>query len=106
MSKGNESYFAMTCHGPDVPWSCLHKTDTGEFVTVYERNADLVAKVGSYDLPQVEWMSFNVTNSDQKVSASLILHVICDQYWNGFGPDNKMSYFFWIYTFDSRVNVE
>ena len=77
MSKGNESYFAMTCHGPDVPWSCLHKTDTGELVAVYEHNADLVAKVGSYDLPQPDWMSFNVTNSDQKVSFSSILHIFC-----------------------------
>ena len=72
MSKGNESYFAMTCHGPDVPWSCLHKTDTGELVAVYEHNADLVEKVGSYDLPQVDWRSFNVTNSDQKVSTYFI----------------------------------
>ena len=41
MSKGNESYFALTCHGLDVPWSCLHMTDKGELVRVYEHNADL-----------------------------------------------------------------
>ena len=67
MSKGDQSYFAMTCHGPDVPWACIHSTDNGNLVSVYEENAKMVQLVQQYDLPTVDYMSFPVTNSDQKV---------------------------------------
>ena len=52
---------------PSNPRNNIHSTDTGNLVRVYEENAKMVQLVQQYDLPTVDYMSFPVTNSDQKV---------------------------------------
>ena len=67
----NASYFAMICHGPDVPWACIHRSSTGDLVSVFEENQELTNKVKQYDLPTVQTMAVPVSNSDQKAQVKL-----------------------------------
>ena len=70
----------MTCDGPGIPWTCIHKTvlpthtDRHDpFVMVYEDNQSLEQRSLKYMLPSIKQLSVPVSNSDQKSRVKLYL---------------------------------
>ena len=70
----------MTCDGPGIPWTCIHKTvlpthtDRHDpFVMVYEDNQSLEQRSSKYMLPSIKQLSVPVSNSDQKSRVKLYL---------------------------------
>ena len=76
----------MTCRGPGIPWTCIHKTDKNAignvlpnhkkqdtFVMVYNDNIPLETKASLYVLPTIKKLSVPVSNSDQEAQVKLYL---------------------------------
>ena len=70
----------MTCSGPGIPWSCIHKTIApndnqrhDKFIMVYEDNSELEATVSKYLLPTTKMISVPVSNSNQEARVKLYL---------------------------------
>ena len=73
-----QGYYAMTCEGPGIPWTCIHKTIQptnndrhDKFVMVYEDNQRLERIISNYKLPSIQKMAIPVSNSDQKARVKL-----------------------------------
>ena len=76
----------MTCDGPGIPWTCIHKTippsnteRRDKFVMVYEDNSRLERSAARYMLPSTQMMSVPVSNSDQKARVKLYFPPNFDQ---------------------------
>ena len=67
------SHFAMTCQGPDVPYTCIHSTADNEIVSVWEDNEDLVKTTSDVALPRVEYLEVPVPGQELKVQARMYL---------------------------------
>ena len=87
----------MTCDGPGIPWTCIHKTvppiNTNrhdKFVMVYEDNKRLERSVSKYKLPSIEKMAVPVSNSDQKAQVKLY-------YPPDFNPNTKYPMIVYVY---------
>ena len=69
------SYYAMSCLGPDTPYTCLHSKEGGDrMVKVYQANSALDKTVKGYDMPRVRMISVPVKGFEsQKVRVKLYL---------------------------------
>ena len=61
------SHFAMSCQGPDVPYTCVHSTADNKIVSVWEDNEDLVKTTSDVALPKVEFLEVPVPGQELKV---------------------------------------
>jgi len=72
MSKDG-SYYMMDCHGPGIPYSCLHHTETNSLLSVWSANNNLEDKFNAVDHAPVKYMEVDVDGSDQKAQVMLYL---------------------------------
>jgi len=72
MSKGG-SYYMMDCHGPGLPYSCLHKTASNSLMEVWEANSRLESSYRMIDAPTVQWTEVAVAGTQQKAQVMLYL---------------------------------
>eukprot|EP00090_Calanus_glacialis_P028875 TRINITY_DN4629_c0_g1_i1.p1 TRINITY_DN4629_c0_g1~~TRINITY_DN4629_c0_g1_i1.p1 ORF type:complete len:673 (-),score=148.29 TRINITY_DN4629_c0_g1_i1:778-2796(-) len=72
MSKDG-SYYMMDCHGPGIPYSCLHHTETNSLLSVWSANNNLEDKVNAVDSAPVQFLEVAVDGSDQKAQVMLYL---------------------------------
>jgi len=70
MSKKG-SYYMMDCHGPGIPYSCLHKTQTNTLLSVWNDNNNLEDKFTAVDAAPVKYLEVGVEGSDQKAQVML-----------------------------------
>ncbi len=63
MSK-DATYFFMTCKGPDVPYTCICRTDNGKLVKVYDDNKALEWRLNTVNLPTVKMMDIPASVKD------------------------------------------
>ena len=68
----------MTCKGPGIPWTCIHKTEVpkgnqrhDDLVMIWEDNKQLETRASKYFLPRTETISVPVSNSDQEANVKL-----------------------------------
>jgi hypothetical protein len=55
------SHFAMTCSGPDIPYTCIHRTQTNKLISVYDTNQKLADRIEKVDLPTQHFLQVNKT---------------------------------------------
>ena len=72
MSKSG-SFYSMTCKGPDIPYTCLHKTDTNRQVQIWDENQDLINRIDEVELPLVKFLEVPVPGSDLKAQVRMYL---------------------------------
>ena len=72
MSKDG-SYYMMDCHGPGIPYSCLHHTETNSLLSVWSANNNLEDKINAVDSAPVQFLEVAVDGSDQKAQVMLYL---------------------------------
>jgi len=72
MSKGG-SYYMMECHGPGIPYSCLHHTETSSLLSVWTANYALENKYNEVDSATVQYLEIGVEGSDQKAQVMIYL---------------------------------
>ena len=67
------SNFAMTCKGPDIPYTCLHNTESDSLISVYDDNERLVNRLTGTSFPKVVYMEVPLHNSAQKAQVKMYL---------------------------------
>jgi dipeptidyl aminopeptidase/acylaminoacyl peptidase len=67
------SYYVLTCKGPGVPATFIHRTATNDLVQVYDDNAELQKTIRKVELPSVRLLEVPVSGSDLKVQVKLYL---------------------------------
>ena len=69
------SFYAMSCEGPDTPYTCLHsKEGDDQMIKVYQSNSVLDKTVKKYNMPQIRMLDIPVKGFEkQKVRAKLYL---------------------------------
>jgi len=72
MSKGG-SYYMMECHGPGIPYSCLHQTHNNSLLSLWTANYDLENKYNEVDSATVQYLEIGVEGSDQKAQVMIYL---------------------------------
>eukprot|EP00092_Neocalanus_flemingeri_P005220 GFUD01005613.1.p1 GENE.GFUD01005613.1~~GFUD01005613.1.p1 ORF type:complete len:872 (-),score=205.25 GFUD01005613.1:288-2903(-) len=72
MSKGG-SHYMMDCHGPGIPYSCLHTTQNNSLLSVWTGNNGLENIYNAIDSATVQYLEIGVEGSDQKAQVMLYL---------------------------------
>ena len=65
------SYFAMSCQGPDTPYTCIHSTADNKIVSMWEDNLNLVKTTSDVALPTVKFLEVPVPGQELKVQGRI-----------------------------------
>ena len=59
--------------GPDIPYACIHHTDSSKKLLTFETNSRLETDLKKLDMPILRYLSVPVSESDQKAQVKLLL---------------------------------